>query len=223
MLPQPKVPTIAMPGCALVLSVASLRPPDPARRAGAKRGKRLSPELETGSPVAAVYDRRGTLRTLFGGHSPPLQNPVWAQRDSTGSGGLSRQRLGNGKLQCEKAETIAGRGDGRVSAQDAQSFLRFLRSERETAEMGGEERLHPVIKLHPIRVVVEAMAFAGAEKRFMRHTEFFQGRGELPRLRDINHVVFRAVGEKDRYVDLIDMGQRGDLVEVLAIAAEIVA
>ena len=41
----------------------SLRPPDPARRAGGKHGKRLSPELETGSPVAAVYDRRGSLWT----------------------------------------------------------------------------------------------------------------------------------------------------------------
>jgi len=40
-----------------------LRPPDPARRAGAKRGKRLHPELETGSPVAAVYDRRYRIRS----------------------------------------------------------------------------------------------------------------------------------------------------------------
>ena len=56
---------------------ARLRPPDPARLAGAKRGKRLSPELETGSPVAAVYDRRGTLQAPFGGHRPPLQNTVW--------------------------------------------------------------------------------------------------------------------------------------------------
>ena len=95
MLPQPKVPTIAMPGCALVLSVASLRPPDPARRAGAKRGKRLSPELKTGSPVAAVYDRRNTPRTLFGGHRPPLQHPVWTQRDSTGSGCLSLYSMGD--------------------------------------------------------------------------------------------------------------------------------
>jgi hypothetical protein len=65
-----------------------LRPPEPARRAGAKRGKRLSPGLETGSPVAAVYGRRGTLRIRFGGHRPPLQKTIWAQRDSTGSGCL---------------------------------------------------------------------------------------------------------------------------------------
>jgi len=39
-----------------------------------------------------VYDRRGTLRILIGGHRPPLQNTVWAPRDSTGSGGLSLHR-----------------------------------------------------------------------------------------------------------------------------------
>ena len=93
-----------------------LRPPNPAGLAGARRGKRLSPKWEAGSPVAAVYDRRnrtrcrtdrwsvparptvgptvresrgfGVRRGLAGGHRPPLQNTVWAQRDSTGSGCL---------------------------------------------------------------------------------------------------------------------------------------
>jgi hypothetical protein len=57
-------------GAAAKVTARRLRP-DPARRAGAKRGKRLSPELETGSPVqqsmtaearcgpcSAVIDRR---------------------------------------------------------------------------------------------------------------------------------------------------------------------
>ena len=38
--------------------VLRLRHPAPAGRAGARLGKRLSPELEAGLPVAAVYDRR---------------------------------------------------------------------------------------------------------------------------------------------------------------------
>ena len=77
-----------------------LRHPDPTGREGARRRKRLSPELEADSPVAAVYDRRPSVEdsrrgsaTPFhsnGGHRPPLQNTVWAQRDSTGAGCLSR-------------------------------------------------------------------------------------------------------------------------------------
>jgi len=103
---------IAMPEICL----DRLRPPDPAGLAGARPGKRPSPKWEAGSPVAAVYDRRnrtrcrtdrwsvparpavgptvqesrgfGFRRGLAGGHRPPLQNTVWAQRDSTGSGCL---------------------------------------------------------------------------------------------------------------------------------------
>jgi len=81
-------PSRARIGVVAKVTARRLKPPDPARRASAKRGKRLSPELETGSPVAAVYDRRVTLWALFGGHRPPLQNPVSAQRHSTRSGGL---------------------------------------------------------------------------------------------------------------------------------------
>ena len=52
-----------------------------------------SPALETGAPVAAVYaavyDRRTEPAAALGGHRPPLQNTVSAQRDSAGSGGMS--------------------------------------------------------------------------------------------------------------------------------------
>jgi hypothetical protein len=66
-----------------------------AGRADARRGKRLSSELEAGSPVAAVYDRRNDSVSQVGdaahngGHRPPLQNSVCAQHDSTRSGCLS--------------------------------------------------------------------------------------------------------------------------------------
>ena len=57
------------------------------------------PEWESGTPVAAVYDRRTGSAAYLGGHPPspsfggtsrpPLQNTVGAQRNSTGSGGMS--------------------------------------------------------------------------------------------------------------------------------------
>ena len=86
-----------------------LRHPDLTGREGAGRGKRLSPELEAGSPVAAVYDRRRSVEDSQwgsatppyrnGGHRPPLQNTVWAQRDSTGAGcrGAPRETRMSGK------------------------------------------------------------------------------------------------------------------------------
>ncbi len=49
----------------------------------------LSPELEAGTPVAAVYDRRTEPATSLGGHRPPLQNTVGAQRNSAGAGCMS--------------------------------------------------------------------------------------------------------------------------------------
>ena len=75
-------------------SVANIISPVPVERAGTQRGKRLSPELEAGPPVAAVYDRRPDPR--FGGHRPPLQYLVWIQRDSTVAEGLS--------LGCERSK-----------------------------------------------------------------------------------------------------------------------
>ena len=66
--------------------------PNLAGKTAASCGKRLNPELEADAPVAAVYDRRSTPRTPFGGHRPPPQIPSRAQRDSVGSGFLS---LGN--------------------------------------------------------------------------------------------------------------------------------
>ena len=45
-----------------------------------------TPALVVGSPVAAVYDRRGMLRTRFGGHRPPPRNIVRIRFDSQGAG-----------------------------------------------------------------------------------------------------------------------------------------
>ena len=75
---------------------AGLRPQE-----GARREKQLSSKLETGSPVAAADDCRPGVEDAArgsanppdktGGHRPPLQNTVSAQRDSAESGWRSPQ------------------------------------------------------------------------------------------------------------------------------------
>jgi hypothetical protein len=144
---------------------SSLRHPDPTGREGAWRGKRLSPELEAGSPVAAVYDRRlefGQFAAVYdrrpsiedsrrgsagstgstssrqassrqatppcygnGGHRPPLQNTVWAQRDSTGSGCLSLSDLVlQAAIVAAPMLVDAQEGHGRVRPHSSPSVCR---------------------------------------------------------------------------------------------------
>jgi len=84
---------------AAVGQLGELAPPadenGPGQRPGLQLGApkpaaaELSPELGAGTPLAAVYDRRTEPAACLGGHRPPLQNTVGAQRDSTGAEGLS--------------------------------------------------------------------------------------------------------------------------------------
>ena len=105
---------------AAAAEVTKLRPPDPVEPEGARRKRQLSPELEAGSPVAVVDDRRndsvGQVSDLAynddGGHRPPLQNTVRAQSDSTGTGPRPASE------QPEQTSLVTSAATGRVVAVD---------------------------------------------------------------------------------------------------------